>query len=254
MGGRAVSVTVGFSAPPNLPATWVAAFGDGLRVECAEAGVLLVGGDVTAARDITVSVSVLGVLDGRPAVLRSGASAGHVVALTGRTGWAAAGLVVLGRGFQLSRAVVDAYRVPGAGPAYGPEGADRGRSRGDRDDRRLRWLDRPTSGTWPEASKVIIDLDGGRVRRCRALQAVSAATGTDPYRAHPDRRRGPRSRRGVFPLASRCTGGLDDHRLDPGPGRRRNRASGSRRRAAHGKGVRASTTSAAGADPRLAHR
>ena len=59
-----------------------------------------------------MSVSVLGVLDGRPAVLRSGASAGQVVALTGRTGWAAAGLVVLGRGFRSPRAVVDAYRVP----------------------------------------------------------------------------------------------------------------------------------------------
>ena len=45
MGGRAVpSPWVGFSAPPDLPATWVAEFGDGLRAECAEAGVLLVGG------------------------------------------------------------------------------------------------------------------------------------------------------------------------------------------------------------------
>ena len=87
-------------------------FADGLGEEAAAAGVSLLGGDVTRARDITIAVTVLGVLDGRPPVLRSGARPGDVVAIQGRLGWAAAGLAVLGRGFRSPRVVVEAHRVP----------------------------------------------------------------------------------------------------------------------------------------------
>jgi thiamine-monophosphate kinase len=178
MGGRAVAVTVGFSAPPDLPASWVAQFGQGLRAECARAGIQLVGGDVTAARDITVSVSVLGVLDGRRAVLRSGASAGHVVAMTGRTGWAAAGLVVLGRGFRSPRAVVEAYRVPEVPYGQGAIAAAAGATAMiDVSDGLIADL-----GHVARASNVIIDLTTDAFDVPEPLQAVSAATGTDPYR------------------------------------------------------------------------
>ena len=60
--------------------------------------VSLLGGDVTRARDITIAVTALGSLEGRDPVLRSGARPGNLVAIHGRLGWAAAGLVVLGRG------------------------------------------------------------------------------------------------------------------------------------------------------------
>ena len=83
------------------------------------------------------------------------------------------------------------------------------------------------------ASKVIIDLTVDAFEVPEPLQAVSAATGTDPYRliltGGEDH-----ALAAVFPHSGRCPGGLDDHRLDPGPGRRR-RASGSRRRAAVGR-------------------
>lgn len=177
MGGRAVAVTVGFSAPGDLSTTWLREFSAGLRAECDAAGVRLVGGDVTAARDITVSVSVLGVLDGRPAVLRSGAGPEQVVALAGRTGWAAAGLVVLGRGFRSPRAVVDAYRVPqvsyGAGAAAAGAGAT---AMIDISDGLVADL-----GHVARASGVIIDLELAAFAVPEPLQAVSAATGIDPH-------------------------------------------------------------------------
>ena len=177
MGGRAVAVTVGFSAPAELSTVWLREFSGGLRAECAAAGVRLVGGDVTAARDITVSVSVIGVLDGHPAVLRSGAGPNQVVALAGRTGWAAAGLVVLGRGFGSPRAVVDAYRSPqvpyGAGAAAAGAGAT---AMIDVSDGLVADL-----GHVARASGVIIDLELAAFAVPEALQTVSAATGTDPY-------------------------------------------------------------------------
>ena len=104
MGACARGIVVGFSAPPELPAAWVLDFVRGLSLECTTAGVSLLGGDVTKARDITVSVTVLGGLQGRDPVRRSGAEPGDVVAVHGRLGWAAAGLAVLGRGFRSPRA------------------------------------------------------------------------------------------------------------------------------------------------------
>ena len=71
MGGRAVAVVVGLSAPAELPLAWALELADGIRAEGERAGVALVGGDVTGARDVTISVTVLGGLDGRAPVRRS---------------------------------------------------------------------------------------------------------------------------------------------------------------------------------------
>ena len=91
MGGRAFAVVVGLSAPGELPLAWALDLADGIRAEGDLSGVVLVGGDVTRSRDVTISVTVFGALDGRRPVRRSGAGPDQVVALVGRTGWAAAG-------------------------------------------------------------------------------------------------------------------------------------------------------------------
>ena len=53
------------------------------------------GGDLTVSDVLTVAVTALGTLEGRPAVRRSGARPGDVVAATGRLGDAARGLRLL---------------------------------------------------------------------------------------------------------------------------------------------------------------
>lgn len=176
MGGRAVGLLVGFSSPPELPVGWALDFSAGLKSECATAGVALLGGDVTRALEVTISVTILGVLDGRKPVRRAGARPGDVVAITGRTGWAAAGMVVLGRGFRSPRAVVEAQRVPqvpyGAGAAAAAAGAT---AMIDVSDGLLADL-----GHVATASGVVIDLATDAFEVAEPLQAVSAATGTDP--------------------------------------------------------------------------
>jgi thiamine-monophosphate kinase len=177
MGGRASAIVVGFSAPGDLPAEWALEFAAGLREEAGTAGVTLVGGDVTGARDVTVAVTVLGsATDGR-LVPRSGARPGNLVALAGRTGWAAAGLAVLGRGFRSPRAVVAAYRVPevpyGAGAVAAAAGAT---AMIDISDGLLADL-----GHVAEASGVVIDLRRDAFEVPEPLQVVAAATGSDPY-------------------------------------------------------------------------
>ena len=132
---------------------------------------------MTAAKDITIAVTALGGLAGRPPVLRSGAAPGQVVAVCGRLGWAAAGLVVLGRGFRSPRAVVEAHRVPqvpyGGGAAAAAAGAT---AMIDVSDGLLADL-----GHVAMASGVVIDIDRDRLEIAEPLQAVAAATGTDPY-------------------------------------------------------------------------
>ena len=117
MGARPVGLVMALTAPPELEVAWVTEFSAGVREECANAGVLLLGGDTTRGRDITVTATVFGDLQGRDPVTRAGARPGDVVAYRGRLGWAAAGLTVLNRGFRSPRAVVVAHRVPE--PPYG---------------------------------------------------------------------------------------------------------------------------------------
>jgi thiamine-monophosphate kinase len=177
MGGRAVGLLVAFSAPSDLAAAWALAFGEGVHAECAAAGVALIGGDVTRARDITVAVTVLGDTDGLEPVRRSGAQPGDVVAMIGRLGWAAAGLLVLGRGFRSPRAVVEAYRMPqvpyGAGAVAARAGAH---AMIDISDGLLADL-----GHVAVASRVDIDIRRDAFSIPEPLQAVAAATNVDPY-------------------------------------------------------------------------
>lgn len=177
MGGTAAALVVGFSAPGDLPARWALDFATGLREEAARAGVSLVGGDLTRARDVTVSVTVFGSAPGGRFVRRSGAGAGEAVALIGRTGWAAAGLTVLGRGFRSPRAAVEAYRVPevayGAGALAAAAGAT---SMIDVSDGLLADL-----GHIARASGVTIELRRDAFEVPEPLQVVSSATGIDPY-------------------------------------------------------------------------
>ncbi len=112
MGARPVALTAAIALPPETPVEWVLGVVDGLVAEAAELGSAVVGGDVTRASSVTISVTALGVPAGSRVVRRDGARPGDVVAVCGRLGWAAAGLAVLGRGFRSPRIVVDAHRRP----------------------------------------------------------------------------------------------------------------------------------------------
>ena len=112
MGAVPTALLVGLSAPPSTPTELIAAIGRGLNAEAVKAGAGVVGGDLTRSELLTIAVTVLGDLRGAEPVRRSGARPGDVVAVTGRLGWAAAGLAVLSRGFRSPAAAVGAYRVP----------------------------------------------------------------------------------------------------------------------------------------------
>lgn len=175
MGGRAQWLTVGLAAPADLPAQWALDFTRGFAEECAKVGAGLVGGDVSRADQVMVSVTAIGACTVSP-VLRSGAAPGDVVAICGRQGWAAGGLAVLGRGFRSPRVLVEAYRRPEPPYDAGVVAAEAGATAMvDISDGLL-----AEAGHVAEASGVSIDISTGSFDVPEPLVAVGQAIGADP--------------------------------------------------------------------------
>jgi thiamine-monophosphate kinase len=112
MGATPTALLVGLALPADTPVSWVMGLADGLSEEASLVGVTVVGGDIVRGDSIAISVTALGELGERAAILRSGAKPGDVLALAGRLGFAQAGLLMLSRGFRSPRVLVGAHRVP----------------------------------------------------------------------------------------------------------------------------------------------
>lgn len=97
MGARPVGLTVSLACPAETPVELLAQIAAGLDAACRELapGCGVVGGDLGRAPVLIAAVTALGDLDGRAAVLRSGAREGDTVAYAGELGLAGLGLSLL---------------------------------------------------------------------------------------------------------------------------------------------------------------
>lgn len=97
MGARPTALLVALAVPRDLRVSFVEGMADGLRDACAALapGCAVVGGDLTVSSVLTIAVTAMGDLEGRPPVTRAGAEVGDVVAIAGELGQAAQGLAVL---------------------------------------------------------------------------------------------------------------------------------------------------------------
>ncbi len=176
MGAVPTGLVVALGLPDSIEVAWVEQLMSGLVAEAARAGASVIGGDVTAADSVVVSVAALGTLEGREPVLRTGARAGDVVAVAGRLGWAAAGLAVLSRGFRSPRALVDAHRRPQPSYAAGVAAARNGaHALMDVSDGLL--ID---AGRLALASGVGIDIDSASLIVDEPIASAAAAYNLDP--------------------------------------------------------------------------
>jgi thiamine-monophosphate kinase len=167
MGAVPTALVVALCTPPDLPLNWAEELADGLGAEAASAGAAVVGGDISSSPTLTIAVTALGDLDGRPPVTRGGARPGDLVAVAGR----------LCRGFRTPKILVDAHRRPEVPYRAGPEAALLGATAMiDVSDGLLADL-----GHVATASAVAIDLRRETFPLPGQMRDAAAALGVDPY-------------------------------------------------------------------------
>lgn len=111
MSATPIAITASVAAPLETKPSWFEALAVGMQAECDVVGASVIGGDLSTAHEISISVTAIGVLDHEP-VLRGGAKPQQVVALAGTLGYSAAGLQCLHNGHTSPRKFVDNFRVP----------------------------------------------------------------------------------------------------------------------------------------------
>lgn len=135
MGGRGTGLLVALAAPQTLPLAWARGLSEGIAHAAGLAGVPVLGGDMssTATDTVMVAVTALGELgEGVAApVLRSGARAGDVLAVSGPLGRSGAGLALLEAGRtraadEQEQVLLDHHRRPLVDLRQGPLAARAG--------------------------------------------------------------------------------------------------------------------------------
>ena len=98
MGATPTALLFGLAIPGEVAAAWVLDATRGMAAECARAGAVIAGGDVTSADEIMLAITALGDLAGVAPVTRAGARPGDLIAVSAPTGRSAAGLALLQAG------------------------------------------------------------------------------------------------------------------------------------------------------------
>lgn len=178
MGAAVTGFVVAFGAPGDTSADRVAELTDGMWAEAAAVGAGIVGGDLVASPQWVISITVLGDLQGREPVLRSGARAGSVIAVAGELGRSAAGLALCRNGIDDFVDLRQRYRVPQPPYGQGRTAADAGaQAMTDVSDGLLADL-----GHIAVASGVVLDLRAAALREdVDAVAAAARAVGVDPW-------------------------------------------------------------------------
>ncbi|WP_394938392.1 thiamine-phosphate kinase [Psychromicrobium sp. YIM B11713] len=164
MGAVPSGLVVSLTMPPQTSVEWVKDLARGLSEAIRELGAdrcAVAGGDLSAGRELVITVAVLGDLEGRSPLRRSGGAAGNQLAVGGVLGRAAAGWALLESEHPMSSlnadqlALVNSFRCPRPPLSLGPLAARAGATAMlDISDGLVR-----DAGRLAQASGVLIDLD-----------------------------------------------------------------------------------------------
>jgi thiamine-monophosphate kinase len=117
-GVKPIAMLVSLGLPRNLSVKDVEAIGEGLNEGAREYDAYVIGGDTGEASDLVMSLSVFGLAKRNQLMLRSGATPGDVVAVTGYFGRTAAALKILTENRKARREIravlVDSVLIPHA--------------------------------------------------------------------------------------------------------------------------------------------
>ena len=111
MGATPKYLLVAASLPNKVAADFIDELAKGIRSVADNFEVAVVGGDLSQAEKIALSITALGELEGKP-ITRGGAQVGDHIYVSQLPGLSAAGLAILGRGLNRPRYVVEAHLSP----------------------------------------------------------------------------------------------------------------------------------------------
>ena len=111
-GAKPAFLTVGLSLPENISVDFIKDFYRGIKD--ASADVEIVGGDITGADKIFISVTAIGKTEGRKISSRKNAKIGQKIAVSGSHGSSGAGLRLLAEGKSEPQKFIDAHLMPSA--------------------------------------------------------------------------------------------------------------------------------------------
>jgi thiamine-monophosphate kinase len=126
MGAKPIAILLAACFPHGTDDAWLDRFSDGIRSDCAEFSIALVGGDTVATPGpLTLTLTALGDVAAGSALLRSNARSGDQIWVSGTIGDAAFGLeVARGGGGKLppaeAKSLVERYRLPQPRVHLGP--------------------------------------------------------------------------------------------------------------------------------------
>ncbi len=95
MGGRPWRAVAGVALRSDTSIEFIDALAEGLASACREWDIGLVGGDFSSGREVSATLALIGRAHERGPVLRSGATVGDALCVTGALGGAGGGLLVL---------------------------------------------------------------------------------------------------------------------------------------------------------------
>ncbi|MFP4082906.1 MAG: thiamine-phosphate kinase [Candidatus Aminicenantes bacterium] len=101
IGGRPRYALLGLALPDKMDPSWVIEYFSGLKSAARGSGVNLVGGDISEAKKIFISVTVVG--EGKNILKRRGARPGDLLFVSGTLGDAKQGLILLKKAYDLGR-------------------------------------------------------------------------------------------------------------------------------------------------------
>lgn len=99
MGGMPLYALLGLGLSSRISPAWVEDFFSGLRSAANEEGILLIGGDISQAKKVFISLTLIG--EGKNPVRRDGAKPGHHLFVSGTLGDSRQGLLLMKRGVKL---------------------------------------------------------------------------------------------------------------------------------------------------------
>lgn len=95
MGAAAIGITVALGLPSNLLLSDFDELVDGMLEACEQYNMALIGGDTNESEELTLCGTAIGIISKKEVLMKSGATPGDILAVTGPLGLAAAGFEIL---------------------------------------------------------------------------------------------------------------------------------------------------------------